>query len=312
MRTLALLMVAACTGGGQSPTDGRPGEDSPPPPPPVDVPLANPGFVTPTNTLKANMEVSQDFWQEIGAADLSCLGTPSADQPTTVAVSLTVTVRDFQSDGAVPGATVSVFPKAQINLPFEGSPFTANDSGTFTMNLPSGTTFFGFDITEADSIRTLLFRESVASTSQATQSVTVASMSNATANTLPALIAVARTPGTGLIVATFRDCQDREVSNFIATVSTVAGVPAHVTGADTYYFSSSVGLPVRHTQKQAASEDGQFMIVNLEPASLAFIQVWGFRDAGELAADQLALIAELSVPVIGDTVIGAQLSPLRQ
>jgi hypothetical protein len=30
------------------------------------------------------------------------------------------------------------------------------------------------------------------------------------------------------------------------------------------------------------------------------------------AADQLTLIAELAIPVIGDTVVGARLSPIRQ
>src|SRR5262245_24965291 len=67
------------------------------------------GFTTPTVTLKANMEVSSDNWMEIGPADLSCLGTPSADVVTAGVVTLNTKVSDFQSGNAVPGAMVSAF-----------------------------------------------------------------------------------------------------------------------------------------------------------------------------------------------------------
>jgi hypothetical protein len=76
--------------------------------------------------------------------------------------------------------------------------------------------------------------------------------------------------------------------------------------------SSSVGLPVRHTQKSAGSEDGLFMIVELAPAPTAFVQVWGYVDDAALAADQISLVAELQTESVADTVITGSYEPLRQ
>jgi hypothetical protein len=68
-----LSSLAACGGGGDAP--------------PADAPAAKDvGFNKPTKSLKANMEVSEDSWMEIGPADLTCLNTPSADLATTVEV----------------------------------------------------------------------------------------------------------------------------------------------------------------------------------------------------------------------------------
>ena len=89
---LCCLVLAACEEHGVSPPDGNtipPDEDFPPPPPPPDTPPSgNPGFVTPTASLRAFMETSPGTFTEVGAADLSCLGTLANDPATTVNVSL--------------------------------------------------------------------------------------------------------------------------------------------------------------------------------------------------------------------------------
>jgi hypothetical protein len=137
----------------------------------------------------------------------------------------------------------------------------------------------------------------------------LASVSNATSATLPALVGQTRTPGTALVIGQARDCQGHLLSNFIATVSSAPLTAMHVPGATTYYFSDSVELPVRHTAAAAATRDGRFMIIEAQATGTAYVQVWGFRDANEVTAGTLTLIAQLGVPLPADTVISTEQDP---
>src|SRR4051812_33499477 len=92
--TLTSLITACGGGDGETPPDAN-----------NDI-----GFTPPTVTLKANVEVSDDNWMEVGDADLSCLNTPSDDMASTVAVTLVTKVADFQSGSPVPSSTVIAFP----------------------------------------------------------------------------------------------------------------------------------------------------------------------------------------------------------
>src|SRR4051794_22541667 len=91
---LVSISLVACNG---NEGDNTPDE-------PVDI-----GFNTPTVTLKANNEPSENNWTKIGPADLSCLGMPPADAASAVDVTINTKVTDFQSGNAVPGAMVQVF-----------------------------------------------------------------------------------------------------------------------------------------------------------------------------------------------------------
>ena len=93
------------------------------------------------------------------------------------------------------------------------------------------------------------------------------------------------------------DCQGHTLSNIIATVSSTPGTVTHLANADTYYFSDSVGLPVRHTQAPASTKNGRFMVIELPQAQNAFLQVWGFTSAANQAMHVLTQLAELSIPV---------------
>src|SRR6516165_8255858 len=85
--TLISLSFVACGGGGAKP----------------DAPVTDLGFNKPSAGLKANMEGSNSStWTEIGPADLTCLNTPSADQATTVPVTLNTVINDFQYASPVP------------------------------------------------------------------------------------------------------------------------------------------------------------------------------------------------------------------
>jgi hypothetical protein len=282
------------------------GDGSLPPDAPKDI-----GFTRPIAPLKANMEMSEDNWIEIGAADLACLGTAANDPPTTVEVMATATVKDFQSGGLVPNTSVTVFPNQSIGQPFQGSPFMADGNAVVTVRIPVGTKRFGYKMTIDTALDTLLLNQRV-NPAMAMQMVgTINSVSKTTAQVLPSLIGVSRTIGTGVLAGAMRDCQDREISNFIATVSTTKGTVTHAAGADTYYFDDKVGLPVRHTQRAHGSKNGLFMVIELAPAPTAFVQVWGYKTDADLAADNLTLIAELETQVIADTVITGSYEPLR-
>ena len=312
LRTFLLAsLVTACGGGkGDDPTPDGPEE--------VDI-----GFKQPTASLKAYMEVSEDNWTSLGAADMSCLNTPSSDPATTVAVTLSTLVRDFQSDNLVPNANIIAFRGQDITDVFDTK--TANANAEVDIAIPVGVTRFGYKMTDPESLDTLLLNQKVLPDVAIQDESSIRTVSKATAATMPALIGISRTPGTGVLAGAMRDCQDREVSNFIASVTTAgaaltegthaeieAQIKANlVPGTDTYYFSSSVGLPVRHTQKAAASEDGLFMVVELSTAPAVFVQIWGYKDDTDLAADKLTLLGELQTESKSDTVITGSYEPIR-
>ena len=94
-------------------------------------------------------------------------------------------------------------------------------------------------------------------------------------------------------------------------MSSTPNTVTHLDGVDTYYFSSSVGLPVRHSQQASASKDGLFMAIELNPTATAYVQVWGYKTDADLAADNFELIAQLQTSVLADTVITGSYEPLR-
>jgi hypothetical protein len=310
--TLTSLSLAACGGddGGATPDAS------------VDI-----GFNLPTVTLKANKEIAEDTWQEQGAADLSCLNTASADQATTVAVTLNVVVKDFQSGNAVPGTTIEAFPDQKYQEPFAqstGTSVIADSSANASLTIPQGTKRFGYRMTSTQSLPTFLLNQTLDPSAAIQPTGTcdpspcrskIQSVSNATAATLPALIGQTRTIGTGVVAGALRDCQEREISGFIATMSSTPAMANTVAGADTYYFDAAVGLPVHHNRQAYSSGDGLFMIIEVPSTNpTGYVQMWGFPTDADMAMGQagLKLIAELQVPILADTVITGSYEPLRK
>lgn len=302
--SVLFLTLAACGDDGGSTTPDAPMVD--------DI-----GFTKPKAALKANMEVSKNNWTEIGPADLACLGTPNADMATTVAVTLTTKVKDFQSGNAVPGTVVTAF-RDQNTADMIAGPVTSDGNADLSMTFPIGVKRFGFKMTNSNALDTLLLNQTLDPTMPTQMISQIQSVSTATAQTLPALIGVSRTPGTGILAGAVRDCAGNEMSNFIATVSSTEAsltstvdVVKHLPGVDAYYFSASVGLPVRHSQQQHSSKNGLFMAIEMQPTPTAYVQVWGYKNDADLAADKLSLIAQLKSAVIADVVITGSYDPLR-
>ena len=287
------------------------GNSTPPPPDaPKDV-----GFNKPQTALHGNTEVSSNNWMDLGPADLTCLNTATSDVGAATAITLNTQVKDFQSGNSVPLANVTAFVDP-MSTPFDTKVADAN--GMISFAIPQGTKRYGFKMTTSDNstMPTFLLNQYVdpalVTAMVTTDPSKIQSVSNATAATLPALIGETRVVGTGVIAGALRDCSRHEISNFIATVSTTSGTATAVPGAEAYYFSASVGLPVHHSQQEAGSADGIFMIIQLPAAASAYVQMWGFPTDADLASGQLKLIAELKAPVLADTVITGSYEPLRQ
>jgi hypothetical protein len=294
---LALSLVACGDDGGSNPA---PDADSTP----------NIGFNKPDKPLMANARQNGN-WVELGPANLTCLNTPSDDEETTTAITITAEVTDFEKGLPVPGAVVTLFKDQAIDSP-EGEPATANDDSKVTLTVPAGTKRFGYKMTHSTALDTLLLNQVLRDPSTTPQEVgEIQIVKTTTAQTLSALINVSRTPGTGILAGAMRDCDGNEVSNFIATVSRTSGMPDHVPGVDNYYFSPSVGLPARHNQQPASSANGLFMSIEMQPTAKAYVQVWGYPTQADVDNDNLTLIAELETQVIADTVITGSYEPLR-
>ncbi|CAN5903713.1 hypothetical protein BH11MYX2_BH11MYX2_25890 [soil metagenome] len=320
MRTNSTLFVltsllAACGGGGGSGGDDT-GSDA--------APAKDIGFNKPTKILKANHEepVDSDMWFELGNADLTCLNTPNADVALTEALTVSGDIKDFQSKNPNPGVKVTAYADQNADQPFDATGATSDQEAKFMLSIPAGTKRFGYKMVDReDSLDTLLLNQYVLPTERTSPHAVsdVQIVSTATATTLPALIGTSRTTGTGILAGAVRDCQHREISNFVATVSSTPATfdskpesaVTHLDGVDTYYFSAAVGLPVRHSQQDFSNKDGLFMAIEMQPNPVAYVQVWGYITEADLAADTLSLIAQLKTSVIADTVITGSYEPLR-
>lgn len=284
-----LLSAAAC------------GTDDPP------LVTGNDGFILPESVTEANVnDVSA------GPADWSCLGTATDDEPNTVAITLTGLILNFTDDGdEVRDATVEVFEGVDYQNPLDTAGPT-DINGAYTLELPTGNTRLGFKMVAEDYMDTFLLNQYF-EPGVAAQSQNLSMISIGTATALPALIGLQRTSGTGVLAGAMRDCQNREVSGAIATVSTTAGEPVHLEGAVTYYLDSGTNFPVRHDQQPNTDTTGLFAVFELPVTSQTFVQVWGYTDEADIAMgeDGLTLLAELESPVVADTVITGSIEPLR-
>jgi len=250
------------------------------------------------------------IWVEVGPADFSCFNTPNSDVATTVDVTISGPVRDFQTDNELPDAVVTAY--ADTNFAGTGlATATADIDGNYTMVIPSGQTRLAYKVELEFALPTFSLNNSL-DPNMATQSVEQQSVSELTANALPAFIGVTRTVGLGVLAGTLRDCNDDEVSGAIATVSSVAGMPMHLDGAQTYYFSAgSTSLPVRHSQQENTNTDGIFIVIELPPNSASMLQVYGYLPGQNPMTDELTLVGEISSPVLADSVVTASMEPLR-
>jgi len=295
--TITVLSLAACGGGS---TTSKPDAQ--------DI-----GFELPTDVLHANMQGSAGP-TDLGPADLSCYQTASTDTATTVQVTLMATVKDFQNQTPVPNAMVTAFQTIDYQHPFD-TQTSDSSTGDVTVTVPVGTVRFGFQMTTTDgkTMPTFLLNQYIDPNMASQNLGKIQSVSTGTAELLPALIGETRMTGTGVVAGALRDCSMHEISNFVATVSSSEGTATPIAGAEAYYFQFAGGmdLPTHHMGQESASGDGLFMVIQLPAAPTAYVQMWGFPTAADLASGQLKLVSELQVPVVADTVVTGSFELLR-
>jgi hypothetical protein len=291
--SLCALALAACGDDGGPPPCGELGD-------------TNPGFAPPC----AVTTFAEDDVDSGSPADWSCLGTPTADTPTTVEITLTGVLNDFQNnDNEINGGTIEVFPGIDHTNVLDTDGPTDN-TGAYTLTLPAGHTRYGFKLTAEDYEPTFLLNQNF-EPGTAAQTLNISGISTGIATALPAIIGLVRTEGTGILAGAIRDCQEREVVNAVATVSSTRGSPTHLTGALTYYLDAGAGLPVRNEELNHTDGNGIFAVFELPVAATAYIQVWGFVDDADLADGEMTMLAELPAPVVADTVITGSIEPFR-
>jgi hypothetical protein len=294
--SLAIVLVAACGSSSKAmmTADAGPGSA---------------GFDKPTMAVHANTQGSDGTWTDDGPADLSCLDTSPTDAATTVQVTLSTVVRDFQTQAAVPNAQVIAFQDLNIGSPFDTQ--TADADANVTVTVPVGTTRFGFKMTADAQYPTFLLNQKV-DPAMATQMLAeIQSVSGQTATLLPALIGETRAMGTGVVAGAVRDCQARTMSNFVVTVSSTSMISTPIDGSQAFYFSpDKMPLPVRHNVIDMSSPNGLFMAIQVPATATAYIQAWGYTSDAAVGGT-MTLLSELAAPVVADTVVTGSFEPVR-
>jgi len=246
-------------------------------------------------------------------ADFTCLGTPDSSQASTFdQVTFTGVLKDFQSKEPVDGAEIAVW----TDLATIGQAATRKAAVT-----SGGDGTFSVTVSGLAGLRRLHWRSSKEGTAfptwelndpfkpdQATQSTERSSVSIVTGNLLPALAAVSRTEGKGIIAGAVRDCNRKEVGNAIATVLGADGKPLPY--MQVVYMSDS-DLPRRRDPKTLHSlatnpQNGIFVVVNVPPStSLVTLAV-----DGKVGGVRKRL-SQFDAPVFADTVVVVDADPLR-
>jgi hypothetical protein len=148
--------------------------------------------------------------------------------------------------------------------------------------------------------------------SMPTATVQRIAVSEVTGTALQAFVGVTRTPGTGVVAGAVRDCDRNGVAGTVATISSVSSAdgtaPAHVAGAQVYYFSDD-DLPVKRNLREETNANGLFVIVQIPPttgAATYFLQIWGYP---QTVGGDMTLLSEFETVVVADSVIIVDMDP---
>src|SRR5262249_22617462 len=156
------------------------------------------------------------------------LGTKSTDAPLGQDMVLSGQVVDFQ-DMKMGVAMAEVQAFADIDYQHPLPTVTADNKGQFQITIPKGQVRVGFKVHAASYFDTFLLNQ-YGPPASTTGTLGIGDISMSLASALGAFTNFERTPGTGVLAGAMRDCQHREVSNAIATVSSVSMQATHLTG----------------------------------------------------------------------------------
>lgn len=271
-------------------------------------------FVEPTEALRATDGYTAGQ-PNLVDPDFNC-GAPMI-QTSTMPIVVSGVIEDFQNGGDQPVGlgTIEAFTGLDFTTPFAMD--TADIDGNFEITLPAGAlSRMNWRMKGDGWLDTYALNISLDIT-QAAVTESRGAVSEDTAGALPAFIGVTRTAGLGVLAGVAMDCAGNELSNAIATISTTSSAggaePAHVAGAQTYYFSCcDTELPARRNLYPDSTANGLFVIIEIPPTAAGetyYLQTWGFKTAADLAAGTLTLLSEIESPVFADSVISVDMSP---
>jgi len=237
--------------------------------------------------------------------DLTCLAIAAQRSGTTVAITLTATVHDFQGGNAVAGAQVKAFAAIDRAHPFATT--VTDGAGHATLAVPIGQQRIGFETTATSTVDTLVLDQTLAPASAA-QAITIFSVSSPTSETLPALIGETRTPGSGsrsACCATASRTTSRTSSRPSARCprcTRTSSAPIRSISATPPIFRSSTPasgeLARRHLHGDPGAGDHHRLCASL-----------GYPTTNDLATGTLRLVAELAVPLPTDSALKVDLDP---
>jgi hypothetical protein len=229
-------------------------------------------------------------------------------------------VNDFQEGTPLVGATVEAFLSATDFSVAPVATATTDSTGAYSFTLPMSTpNRMAWRITHPDALDTYEINDPIDVAAGDLTNIDRNSVSQDTADALPAFIGVNRTPGLGVLAGAIRDCDREPVMHAIATISSTSSAgtnaqPTFVPGAQVYYFSggASLSLPVQRTIRTDSNKDGLFVIIEIPPTSGSqtyFLQIWGFKSAADVTSNMLSLVSEFETKVVGDSVIVVDMDP---
>ncbi|MCA9674703.1 MAG: hypothetical protein H6709_16295 [Kofleriaceae bacterium] len=298
--------LGACGGGGGGGDDDGPADASIPDGPPADAVVGdNPAFVAPTVVTGA-----YDGATRTGDADWTCLGTASGDTPTTVAVTVGGVVSDLQdASREVRDATVAIFGGSDLDAIAATSAATGVD-GVYSVVAPAGHARYGVRVAATGYQDTLRFGIALAP-STPSQTLALRMVSTPLANALEAFVGRTHQATEVQIFGELHDCAGASVGGAIATVSGSPTAVEHYGAIATYYLDGVTGQPVRGNQLAATDASGGFFVFGLPATAQAYVQVWGYPTAADLAAAQLVLLGVQRIEATADSFVMTSLEPRR-
>ncbi len=184
--------------------------------------------------------------------------------PDTGPISVNITVTDFQTKGAVPGATVSFFTSTSDTVGNANPDVTATagSNGTTTVTLPTGTLFVA-KASMTNYQDTYQFGD-ILSASDAGTLFQVLLISSSTVQLVSALAHATQDWSNGAIVGTVWDCNGNSIQNAIVSVVDVkTGKPVTT---NMVYFKAVPGLgDIPDPAIIMTSNDGIFVSLNTPP-----------------------------------------------
>jgi hypothetical protein len=233
-----------------------------------------------------------------GASYVPVLGC-GAIVPTgsTMTVTLHGHIKDFNSAGAVAGATLDVFESGDYHGTIATA--TTGGDGAYSMSLTSGTLDLLWATISGGGVETQLIHQLRPDLGQAAVEV---DFTTAPTAELDAIISseprveIVRDHQLAQLSVRVLDCNRRRITRAVVVLSATAGVRDFVEGAPVFYSANGeeFPLPVSHEQISETGTDGSAVALNVPVNGGLYVQAWGFPDAAALARgeDGLVLIAE--------------------